>query len=534
MAAPKIDIVIRAKDEASRELQGIEGRLGGMRDQLRMAAVAMAAFGAAGLKVIGDAKKMNAQLALTARGLGVTKESLRDLALEAANVTFPLEEVIASFDLLTRAGIRNTEVLEATATAFDMLGDATGYSASQVTEIMIPAMKTFGLTAEEVAGKVDLMTYMSRESTMSLEDFGTMVGYTTPQLVKAGLTIEDLTIALIHMEKEGYAPGRVMTREFMKATTLATKEQIPLTEALGITTKELEGYREELETASGMTEEYAELANEQYGLIDKLKHGFSELTLKLGSTLEPLEGIFAAMTALSPVILLLSTRTGAHVAALMAHRIATVASTLAIKAATVAQWLWNAAIAANPFMLLIMGIIAIISWVYKLLGSWERFIEFWQWMWDEIVDDLKTAWNAIVDFFGWVWEKIMDGWNKIVDFFKWIGEEIKKIFMRIGEAMYAPIKWAVDKSIEYINLLIRAINLIPGVSIGEIGWRMPEFPSYQRGIASVPETGLAMVHRGETILRAGAKITIPIYLGDELIMEKIVELAGDRARLEGY
>ena len=111
-------------------------------------------MGVAGLAVIQTTKKINAQLSVTALNLGITKEEMRALTLAVTNVTFPIDEVTASFDLLARAGVKDTEVLKETATAFDTLGDATGYSASQVTGFMVPAMKTFGLSAEEMAKKI--------------------------------------------------------------------------------------------------------------------------------------------------------------------------------------------------------------------------------------------------------------------------------------------------------------------------------------------------------------------------------------------
>lgn len=287
-----------------------------MQTSLKAVGIAFTAMGAAGLAMIQTTKKINASLSVTALNLGVTTKEMRDLTLATTNVTFPIDEVVASFDLLARAGVKDIKVLQDTATAFDTLGDATGYSASQVTGFMVPAMKTFGLTAEEMAAKTDIMTYMSRQSTMSMEDFNTMVGYTTPELVKQGLTIEDLTAGLIYMERQGYAPGRVMTREFMKATTLAAKEEISLTEALGMTSGELASYKEELAGATGMTQEYADAANKQYTLLDKIKQKWSEITLAASGFLEPLEPILAGMTAMGPLLIIFSAQIGKVVMAM--------------------------------------------------------------------------------------------------------------------------------------------------------------------------------------------------------------------------
>lgn len=371
------EMSLKGMDKVTGELDKVKSRTEQVQKGMKIMGAAFTAVGAAGLALVASSKKINAQLGVTALNLGVTTKEMRELTLATTNVTFPIAEVTASFDLLARAGVKDTEVLKSVATAFDSLGDATGQSASQVTAMMIPAMKTFGLTAEEMAKKTDMMTYMSRESTMTMADFNTMVGYTTPELVKAGLSMEDLTAALIYMERQGYAPGRVMTREFMKATTLATKEQIPLTEALGMTSEELAGYKEELAGATGMTDEFAEAANKQYTIMDKLRHKWSELTLQYGTFLQPLEPILATMTALGPVLLLFSTvlipRLTFGAAAL---RIKLIALAAAHKIAAAATWLWNIALAANPIGIVIVAIGALIAAGIALWKNWDKVVTF--------------------------------------------------------------------------------------------------------------------------------------------------------------
>lgn len=393
-----------------------------MQKSLRITGIAFTALGAAGLKMVDSARKMNAQLGVTALNLGVTTKEMRDLALETTNVTFPLKEVLSSFDLLARAGIKDTEVLKATAMAFDTLGDALGRGASQVTEAMVPAMKTFRLSAEEIASKTDIMTYMVRNSTASLDDFNTMVGYTDQEMVAAGFTIDDMAAAMMYMSDNGVEPGRVMLREWMKAVTRSKEEGIAMTEALGMTSAELETYRDKLDGATGMTQKYAEEANKQYGFMDRVKQKFEELTLVAGSFLTPLEPILAAMTALGPIMILLSTSVGAaavvwiaHAAAMVAHKIVLIASTIAIKAATIAQWLWNAALTANPIGIVIMAIAGLIA---AGIALWKN--------WDKVVNFFKKAWSSIKIFFLTGIEKILGALAKFTGWIPWLGKKIQE------------------------------------------------------------------------------------------------------------
>lgn len=420
---------LEGADAVNSELKKTKSTLEKVQIGLRATGIAFTAIGVAGLKMSSDARKLNATLSATALNLGATTKEMRDLALSVTNVTFSLSSVVATFDLLARAGVTDTKVLKEVANAFDALADATGSSAEQVAFSMIPAMKTFGLTAEEIAGKVDMMTFLTRKTTLSLEDFNTMVGYTTPELVKMGLKVEDLAAAIIYMERQGYAPGRVMTREFMKATTAAAAEQIPLTEALGMTTEELKGIQAELDGAAGMTKEYADVMNEQYGIMDKLKQKFSELTLVAGSFLTPLEPILVAMTALGPVLIFASTgmalkavATVKATIALVAHKIAAVASTIAsigLTAATVglaaAFKAMAVAIMAIPvfgwILAAITGLIAIGVLLWK---NWDKVVAFFRKAWDNIkmffLKGIYNVLNALSKF-----TRFIPGLNKLVD-----------------------------------------------------------------------------------------------------------------------
>ena len=369
-------------------LSGMAGKVKSSMEKvqasLRIGGAAFTAVGAAGLKMVDMSKEMNAQLGMTAKNLGITTKEMRGLALEVTNVTFPLDEVIQTFDLLARAGVEDQQVLKDVATAFDTLGDAIGMPASLVTENLIPTMKTFNLTAEELAGKTDAMTYLFRNTTVSLEDFNRMVGYVTPDLVKMGLTTEDMIAILADLEDQGYS-GEVMTREFRKAVTLAREEQIPLNEALGISTERIESYKGKLEGAMGLTQEYADIANEQYGIMDKVKQKWSELTLEASGFLEPLEPVLAGMTALGPIMIGLSM----------------VKIPNLIGAVNLLGTAIKTALAFTMAHPVIIGIALLIALGVLVWKNWDKICE-WA---DKLRDKLITVFTDIKDFFVGIWEE---------------------------------------------------------------------------------------------------------------------------------
>ncbi|MBN1367184.1 MAG: phage tail tape measure protein [Dehalococcoidales bacterium] len=240
-------------------------------------------------------------------------------------------------------------------------------------------------------------------------------------------------------------------------------------------------------------------------------------------------------------------------------------------------------LATNPVGLIITAIAALIAigillwqnWdtvCAKAKEIWEAIAKFFTEVFAKIKDAFLTTWNAIKDFFVGLWNRVVDifknNWDKIVailfpvvgipllisrnwdaikGYFTNLWENVKNIFtnawekiastarsvfLRVMHFIYDPIKTVVDLVIQGINGMIGALNNIPGVNISPITWTMPSLPAYQLG-GVVRETGLAYVHKDETILPQGANITIPIALDGEPIATYIIDLVAKKARLQG-
>ncbi|QIG57831.1 tape measure protein [Microbacterium phage PauloDiaboli] len=99
----------------------------------------------------------------------------------------------------------------------------------------------------------------------------------------------------------------------------------------------------------------------------------------------------------------------------------TVAITVAQKAATAAQWLFNAALNANPIGLIVAAITALVAglvWFFTQtdLGReiWANFTKFLVEAWENTTKWIGEALNNLGSFFSTVWDNIVNGINAFV------------------------------------------------------------------------------------------------------------------------
>ena len=102
------------------------------------------------------------------------------------------------------------------------------------------------------------------------------------------------------------------------------------------------------------------------------------------------------------------------------------------KAVTAAQWLMNAAMAANPIGLVVAAVVALVAAFVLLWKKSEGFREFWKGLWEGIKNVASDLWDAIVGIFSAAWEAIKEVWSAVKGFFQGIWDGIKAVFEGVG------------------------------------------------------------------------------------------------------
>ncbi len=99
----------------------------------------------------------------------------------------------------------------------------------------------------------------------------------------------------------------------------------------------------------------------------------------------------------------------------------------------------NTTMLANPIVLIIAAIAALVAAFIYLWNNCEGFREFWIDLWENVKETAVAVWNAIKEFFSAAWEAISSAaqtvWNGIRDFFSGLWEGIKGIFTTVVTAV---------------------------------------------------------------------------------------------------
>lgn len=154
---------------------------------------------------------------------------------------------------------------------------------------------------------------------------------------------------------------------------------------------------------------------------------------------------------------------------------------VAIGIVTAVQWLWNAALAANPITWVIIGITALVAAIIWLIMEWDNVVKFlsdvfqpaidavgavFTWLWENI---LKPVVDAISNAFTWLYDNIFkpvfDGvmlyiglWAAL---FTWLYENmLKPIFEAIGQVFVWIYENKIKPIIDFIKSLIDGLGQV--------------------------------------------------------------------------
>lgn len=294
------------------------------------------------------------------------------------------------------------------------------------------------------------------------------IGETEVAVTDANGSFRDMTDILLDVEKA--TDGMEDAEKAVALSSTFTADSIKgLNLLLNAGVGEAAAFEEELRGAGGSAEEMAKVMNDNLGGdLTALKSQFEGVQIALYEKLEPalrsgvevLSGLLDVLSWLVDhgegvvgTITAIATATAAYIAYTTAIKVMKegwMALEIVQKAVTAAQWLMNAAMAANPIGIIIALVAALVA----------AFIYFWNTS-EEFRNFFITMWNAIKETVGAVIEFI---WNLIKDFVKGYIEDWKMLF-KTAKDVWEGIKkaWSVVSSWFKNSVITPVSNFFSGM-----------------------------------------------------------------------
>jgi hypothetical protein len=385
--AENVVYTINLQDLLSAKLKDAEGnavkldnKMGNLEGTVKKVGAAVVAafavdklmdFGGKVIETLAEFEKYDAVLTTTLGSGSAAKKAMGDITEFAAKTPFGVAELTGSFVKLANMGFKPTMDQM---TKLGDLASSKGKSFEQLSEALIDAqtgeferLKEFGVRASKEGDKVSFMF-------------------------------------------KGQTATVANTSDAIQAYILGLGEM------------------------QGVTGGMAAISQTTGGQISNLEDSVSALYLKIGTALKPaISGVIDALggfvnglmkavewcTQNADVVGLVASIVGGAAAAYGIYTLAVNATTIATGAITAAQWLWNAALTANPIGVVVVAIGALVAGILYAWNTFAGFRAVIMGVWGVI----KEFGSVIGDVFTGVWEmisgvftmdasKVTGGWEK--------------------------------------------------------------------------------------------------------------------------
>jgi hypothetical protein len=297
------------------------------------------------------------------------------------------------------------------ATTFATFGKAAGLAGSDLT----------GFSTGFVGLASDLASFNNTTPEQAINAIGSALRGEAEPLRQFGVLLDDATLrqaalelGLISTTKNALTPQQKVLaaqKVIYEQTTAAQGDFGRTSDGLANSQRILEAEQANLNTNLGKTFlPVMKLVN------DAMTFAVGVFTSLPGPVQQIIVVVGLAIAILGPFLLLIN----AIKTAMVALELATLAKSAATKIATAAQWLFNAAMSANPIGLVILAIVAIIAIIVLLVKNW-----------DTVTKVVGEVWNAIKNFASDAWEALKGFGSKVSGFIT----SIKNAFNAIPRAM---------------------------------------------------------------------------------------------------
>lgn len=413
--------------------------------------------------------------------MNLAAASGEDLATTSDIVT----DALTAFGLSAQDSGHFADVLAAASsnanTNVSMMGETFKYCA--------PIAGSLGFSVEDTAEAIGLMANAGIKSSQAGTSLRTIMTSLTGDVKICGASIEEVTVATTNADGSMRDLSDILADCRTAFGGLSESEKAAAAESL-VGKNAMSGFLAlmnagegdisklsgAIDNCNGAAQKMADTMNDNLeGQLTILKSQLQELAISFGEILLPavkkivgwIQGfvdvlnslpdgvketivtIALVAAALGPVLIVIGKVISA-VGTIMTIVPKVVGVINGVKAAFTAL---NATLLANPIVLVIAAIAALVAAFIYLWNNCEEFRQFWIDLWEKIKEAAVAVWEALKEFFASAWESIKTTaetvWNALASFFTGLWEGIKNTFTTVVNAIssFLTMMWNSIKSV---------------------------------------------------------------------------------------
>ena len=396
---------------------------------------------------------------------GETTDDVQDLisTLTEGDPTFSPQDAMDGMMELQRRGVDTTEQFEELLPVFDTFADATGKGMAESVELFDKVLSPLGGSLEDAGDELDILTHIAQTTDVNLGTLERNLARVPNELQDLGIGADDVAAGLAAMSDQGF-DGRESVREFRRAVADSDGDMSTLLDNLNLSESEFADYQGQVGESAGLTDELAGAVGDSFTPLQHLQSRVQDLAFRYS-------GLSEAAGIISPVLMTAwpAMEIGSKVISGLRMAVSGLGRAFTF-------------LMANPVVLVIAGIAALVAGIYLLWRNWdtvtewisnafERFLEFMREHFGFImdpIDDLVTrfqAWRddnsdilssireAIGTVFGWI--RTAFGW------LLWPVRMIISAFQRLGDhsdTIFGALRTVVGLAVSFISFQFRLLT----------------------------------------------------------------------------
>ncbi|MBE6498900.1 MAG: hypothetical protein E7Z81_11655 [Methanobrevibacter sp.] len=329
---------------------------------------------------------------------GVAEPKMISLINNISNATFPNDEAMMYVKSLDQIGV-SSENLGKSATDLDRINDAFGLGA-QTTNSLGQELSVLGVDMNNVSSSFNALAYANSNTVGGMQNYYTFLRKYDSQFNELGFNVDQASV-IIAGATQKFGGGRAALTGLSDALKESNGDTKALEQALGLQAGSISNASQLTGEYEGQLQTLASEEAEHKTWLDQINAAWEDMSLLMSPVLAPMTsflGLIGQAGSFAVGINGIVTLAGS----LRTLELTQIASNIATKAGAAAQWLMNAAMSANPIMIVVLAIIALIAVLGYLYFNNEQVRAAIDALGQSFILAGQIIYTSVMNFVNWV------------------------------------------------------------------------------------------------------------------------------------